>query len=69
MANYLVLWECPGHGHVFASQEPSPSGVRDLTCNKCGDKCSPEETIELEERRDLDDLDQLLGQAGTLGFL
>lgn len=68
MTVYLCVWECPD-GHVFASQETRPDGGRFVTCNKCGDGCSVEEAVELDERRDVDDLEQLLARAKTLGVL
>lgn len=69
MSVYLCVWECPD-GHVFASQENRPDGgPKWVTCNKCGDGCSVEASFELTERRDVDELEQLLERGDTLGLL
>ncbi|PSG96419.1 hypothetical protein BRD56_10450 [Thermoplasmatales archaeon SW_10_69_26] len=66
---YLRLWTCP-EGHLYADQSAKQSPhLASLTCITCGDGCSVEAAVPIGERRCLEDLENLLSQAKTLGVL
>jgi len=65
---YLRLWKCDV-GHLFADQGDPPLGSDVALCPTCGADAEPAKAVPLEERRSLEDLERLLEQARTLGFL